>query len=161
MKTLNRINSALFTAEKWLSMTGFAGMVLVVLYSIVRREFLQMPFSAGEEITRNLTVAVIFISAAMSVNCRSHVGVEVFSNLVPERHRKAFWFFQNILELLLWLLILFFSLLVMIHYTGSGQVTPIARVPIWIIYACVPVCGVLSVYHMLVRIMNEKRKAGN
>ncbi len=44
MKTLNRVNDILFTIEKWISMIGFIGMVGIVLYSIIRREFIQVPF---------------------------------------------------------------------------------------------------------------------
>ena len=150
MKTLNRVNDILFTIEKWISMIGFIGMVGIVLYSIIRREF-----SAGEEITRNLTVIVIFISAAMAVKCQSHVGVEAVANAIPEKYQKQAWYFRNFIELILWILIAIYASKVMLHYVGSGQVTPISRVPIYVVYVCVPVCGFLAVYHMIVRILNK------
>lgn len=155
MKTLNRVNDILFTIEKWISMIGFIGMVGIVLYSIIRREFIQVPFSAGEEITRNLTVIVIFISAAMAVKCQSHVGVEAVANAIPEKYQKQAWYFRNFIELILWILIAIYASKVMLHYVGSGQVTPISRVPIYVVYVCVPVCGFLAVYHMIVRILNK------
>ena len=156
MKNLKRLDSILFAIEKWACMFGFVGMVATVLYSIVRREMIHVPFSAGEELTRNLTVIVIFISAAMAVKCQTHVGVEVFTNLVPERFKKQAWYLKNIVELILWVFALFFAVQVMNHYMGSGQVTPIARIPMWVMYSCVPICGVLGVYHMIVRILSER-----
>ena len=161
MKRLNRIDQMLHQLEKWICMIGFSGMVFTVLYGIVRREFLHIPFSAGEEITRNLTVIVIFFSAALAVHTQTHVGVEAFVKLIPEKYQLQVWYVQNGLSFFFYAVILILSAQVFIHYLGSGQVMPISRLPMAMMYSCVPIGAAFSVYHMVVRILNKvKEKEG-
>lgn len=149
---LKKIDNAVNKFEGAVSVTLFLIMVLVVCWSVICRRVLKITFLQGEELARYLMIYVVFIGTSVGVKNKSHIGVEVFVDLLPEKAKRYTKIFTEILCMLIFIVLFVLSIQMMQHLIETMQMTTTTQVPMFCIFVCVPVSMFLGILHYVAEI---------
>lgn len=154
---LKKIDDAVNKFEGTVSVVLFLIMVLVVCWSVICRRVLKITFLQGEELARYLMIYVVYLGTSVGVKNKSHIGVEVFVDLLPEKARKYVKIATETLCMLIFLLLFVLAIQYMMHLVKTMQMTTTTQIPMFCIFVCVPVSMFLGILHYIVEISDMIR----
>jgi TRAP-type C4-dicarboxylate transport system permease small subunit len=120
--------------------------VAVNFANVVARYLFLRPFVWGEEIMQFMNVWAVMLGAAVVTSHGAHLRMDAFYNLAGPRLRRALEVLSNLLAMAVFLYVIYQSLQMVQMLTGTGQRSVIARVPMNVMYAAIPLgfaCGFL------------------
>lgn len=156
---MQKFNRGLDRVEEILSIVVFSIMCLVVLWSVICRFILRIPFSIGEELARYLMIYGIFIGVSIGVRRNAHLGVEAFASMLPKATHYAVDIISQVLSLALYVAFFYFSARLTQNIYQNGQTSAAMLIPMWLAYLALPVGFGLSVVRsvqMLVRVIKKE-----
>jgi len=132
-------------------------MVINVLWQVFTRFVVGTPSSFTDELARYLMIWVGVLGAAYISGKRLHVAID----LLPSRLNKKAQ--TNLKVVINWIIIVFCLAalvigglrLVYITYTLK-QSSPALQIPLAVVYAIIPISGVLIIYYKLSDIINKQ-----
>ena len=149
METLHKIRKAMNTVVSTICIVLFAVMVVVGTYQIITRFVFNSPSTVSEELLTYTFAWMAIFSSAYVFGKRDHMRMTFIADKLPKEQRK-------ILEIVIELLIIAFAVIVLIYggFTIMGltmtQKTASLGVMMGVIYAVVPICGILiAIYGVL------------
>ena len=149
MDTLHKIRKCLNTIVSTICIILFAAMVVVGTYQIVTRFIFNSPSTVSEELLTYTFAWMAMFASAYVFGKRDHMRMTFIADKLPKEQRK-------ILEIVIELLIIAFAVIVLIYggFTIMGltmtQKTASLGVMMGVIYAVVPICGILiAIYGVL------------
>lgn len=149
METLHKIRKGLNAVVSTICVILFAVMVIVGTYQIVTRFIFNSPSTVSEELLTYTFAWMAMFSSAYVFGKRDHMRMTFVVDKLPKAQRK-------ILEIVIELLVIAFAVIVLIYggFTIMGltmtQKTASLGVMMGVIYAVVPICGILiAVYGVL------------
>lgn len=141
MNTLKTIKGAFDRVLLITSLTILTVMVLVIIYQVFSRQVLGTAPAWSEALARLLFVWVSFLGIAYGFKEKIHIGVGVVVNLLPERIQDVFDYFAKVLVIGFGIIMIYFGWNFMVLMGGSTM--PGLGVPSSVLYAAIPVSGVL------------------
>ena len=149
METLHKIRKGMNTIVSTICIVLFAVMVVVGTYQIITRFIFNSPSTVSEELLTYTFAWMAIFSSAYVFGKRDHMRMTFVADKLPKEQRK-------ILEIVIELLIIAFAVIVLIYggFTIMGltmtQKTASLGVMMGVIYAVVPICGILiAIYGVL------------
>ena len=149
METLHKIRKGMNTVVSTICIVLFAVMVVVGTYQIITRFVFNNPSTISEELLTYTFAWMAIFSSAYVFGKRDHMRMTFVADKLPKEQRK-------ILEIVIELLIIAFAVIVLIYggFTIMGltmtQKTASLGVMMGVIYAVVPICGILiAIYGVL------------
>ena len=149
METLHKIRKARNTVVSTICIVLFAVMVVVGTYQIITRFVFNNPSTISEELLTYTFAWMAIFSSAYVFGKRDHMRMTFIADKLPKEQRK-------ILEIVIELLIIAFAVIVLIYggFTIMGltmtQKTASLGVMMGVVYAVVPICGILiAIYGVL------------
>ena len=151
LRRLRTVENLVGRAEELLGMLLVAALAIVVNLQIFSRYLFHAPFIWPEEVARLLLVWIAFIGAAAMTRRGADIAVDTFVLLLPDRLRRAFLLFRDVVMVVLF---------GFISMQGVELARAVAGMPLiatgmptamlaWPLLAC----GVLTVFHCLSRIV--------
>lgn len=133
-----------------------AVMVLNVLWQVASRFILGAPSSFTDELARYLMIWVGILGAAYISGRNMHVAIDVIPTRLSEPVQKRLMFIVRILIILFCVLAMVIggSRLVYITYV-LGQNSPALQVPLAVVYAVIPISGILIIYYKISDILKK------
>jgi TRAP-type C4-dicarboxylate transport system permease small subunit len=127
------------------------GMAMIVAAQVFFRYILNHSLFWSEELARYLMVWLTFLGAGVAYYRRVHPGIDILTRHLSRGHQRR-------LEMLIHAICLgFFSILVVYGIRFAWfvrlQISPALSIPKWIVFAVIPVSGVILVVHSLHLIM--------
>lgn len=150
---LKKIDDTISSLEGIVSVILFLAMVLVVCWSVICRRILKITFLQGEELARYLMIYVVYLGTSIGVKNKSHIGVEVFVDMLPEKVKGWVKIVTETLCMLIFVILLVLSLQMMQHLIATNQMTTTTKIPTYFVFACVPLAMVLGIVHYIVKIV--------
>lgn len=133
------------------------GMALVMTMNVVLRKFFGFSFNWGDEILRYMSIYMAFAGIAAGFRYGKHISITIVTeHLIPEKARPVFRLLSDVCGLIFMGLLVYFGIILVQRIGASGQVSTALRLPMAVIYAAVPVCGVLSIVQILIQMFVEK-----
>jgi TRAP-type C4-dicarboxylate transport system permease small subunit len=134
-----------------------AVMVLNVLWQVASRFILGSPSSFTDELARYLMIWVGILGAAYVSGRNMHVAIDVLPTRLSPPIQKRLMFIVRVLIILFCLLAMVIggSRLVYITYV-LGQNSPALQVPLAVVYAVIPISGLLIIYYKLSDILKKQ-----
>lgn len=128
----------LFLAEVFL-----AGMVIIVILTVILRYFFNTGIAWAEEVPRLLVGYFAFLACAMGVRDRTHMSMDLVYEAFPRngKVRVVIDVFADLCVLACGLFMLYYGGLRILKMMPLPGVMPITRLPNWVRYAAVPVVG--------------------
>ena len=149
METLHKIRKGMNLVVSTICIVLFAVMVIVGTYQIITRFVFNSPSTVSEELLTYTFAWMAIFSSAYVFGKRDHMRMTYIADKLPKEQRK-------ILEIIIELLIIAFAVIVLIYggFTIMGltmtQKTASLGVMMGVIYAVVPICGILiAIYGVL------------
>ena len=149
METLHKIRKGMNAVVSTICIILFAVMVVVGTYQIITRFVFNNPSTISEELLTYTFAWMAIFSSAYVFGKRDHMRMTFIADKLPKEQRK-------ILEIVIELLIIAFAVIVLIYggFTIMGltmtQKTASLGVMMGVIYAVVPICGILiAIYGVL------------
>lgn len=132
-------------------------MVLNVLWQVASRFILGSPSSFTDELARYLMIWVGILGAAYISGRNMHVAIDVLPTRLSPTMQKRLMLIVRILIILFCLLAMVIggSRLVYITYV-LGQNSPALQVPLAVVYAVIPISGLLIIYYKISDILKKQ-----
>ena len=113
------------------------------------------PLPWGEEAARYLMIWFVFWGCALAAKGENHLGVEAFVNMLPAGAKCICVKIMYAMTVIIFEVLFGLSCRMFIQYMGTGQVSTMLRIPMNIVYSCVP-CGLLiSTWHYIVHFIQH------
>lgn len=146
---LKKLDQAFSKVEGFLSVVLFLAMVAIVCWSVICRYALKIPFLQSEELARYLMIYIVYIGTSIGVKSNSHLGVEVFVDMLPEKIYKKVRIFTEILCMLMFVLLFVLSLQMFNHLIMTKQMTTTTQIPTAVVFFCLPMGFFMGIIHYL------------
>ncbi len=147
MRGLKALNRRLVALETYAVGGLVVTVAVVVLLQVGMRYLFSYPNPWSEEVSRFCFIWMSLLGASLAVEQRAHFGFDQVTKGLAPRAKRA-------VEAFAWAVVLMFSLLLIA--TGlalmdltMGERSSALNLPMALVYAAVPVSGVLMVIHML------------
>ncbi len=140
---LSKANNTFYEATKALAVVMFIGMVVLSILQVFCRYVLKISLSFTEELARFLFIWVTFLGSAMALKRHQHVRMELLLERLPAGLARAVRLISSCLSVVIYV-IMIGSGIVVISKTMQ-QTSAALNLPMGIVYASVPVCGLLMI----------------
>ena len=145
-------------AVEWFSIALVIVMVLLVLWQVIARYLLNSPSSFSEALIRYLFVWLVLITSTYAFGSREHMYISALNDRLRGKIR-------TVVNILIEVLTILFAACVMVF--GGSIITRMQMVsldsslhiPMGVVYAVIPVCGVITVFYCICNILEELEKA--
>jgi C4-dicarboxylate transporter DctQ subunit len=123
-------------------MTGTA---FVLFVNVVLRYVFHYGISWAEEVTRYIMLWTVFIGAGVISREGTHVSMEAFFNIWPEKFKRIGFLAINIFCIVTIVAIFFFGMGIVKMVIETGQTSEAAFIPMWLIYGAFPIGSILMI----------------
>ena len=146
---LRALNRLLVTLESYAVGGLVVTVFIVVLLQVGMRYLLSYPNPWSEEVSRFCFIWMSLLGASLAVERRAHFGFDqIMDGLAPRAKRSVEVFAGAVV--LIFALLLIITGVVLIDLT-MGERSSALNLPVALVYASVPVAGVLMGVHLLAR----------
>lgn len=128
---------------EYISASFFLIMTLLVIYQVLMRKVFNASPSWTEELARYATIWSTLIVVPALILQKGHIMLDYFVMLAPPKIRKVLEFITGLFALVLMATFLYGGVGMIQASIGITQVSPGARIPMWIVYIVLPLSGVL------------------
>ena len=130
-------------------------MVLLVLWQIIARYVLNSPSSFSEALTRYMFVWLVLVTATYAFGTRDHMRIELLLNAIHGKARRWVNIIIEVITVVFALLIMTFggSIITRMQMVQSDSSL---HIPMGVIYAIVPICGMITIFYCICNIREER-----
>ena len=145
-KVLDKIDSII----EYLCMGTLLVLVCIVFFQVFTRYFLKFTPRWSEETSVILLIWMGFITMAIGVKKGMHLSISAIVNLLPKSAQKVIFYFDE-------LAVMVFGIVLFIYGRDLSAATmsstmPATQLPSGVLYAVLPVSGILIIIYTIVRI---------
>ena len=145
---MERLFFALRKILYFISIAAIALMLVIIFFQVISRYIFGYTFDWSEELSRFLFVWVVFIGSALIIGDKGHMAVQLLPDMLSGK-RTGFY-----LQIFIKLASLAFILLLIgqgskMTRTMMFQTAPALNLPMGIVYAIIPVSGVLMLLYLI------------
>jgi C4-dicarboxylate transporter, DctQ subunit len=144
MTAVGKFNRLVVQASRYLIGLLLLGVTGVLFLNILLRYFFTYSFTWVEEVARFSFVWMVFLGAGLLAREGGHISLEVFFNMLPPRYKRLGLVLINCVSALMVAYIFRLSVRLVTEVARFGQKSPAALIPMWLIYAAIPIgCGLM------------------
>jgi C4-dicarboxylate transporter DctQ subunit len=140
-----KFNQRVMLGGKILVGTILTATAFLLFVNVVLRYGFGYGMSWAEEVTRYTLLWPVFVGAGVIAREGSHVSMEAFFNLWPEKFKRIGFLAINIFCIVTIGAILSFGLGIVRMVIETGQTSEAAFIPMWLIYGAFPVGSILMI----------------
>jgi TRAP-type C4-dicarboxylate transport system permease small subunit len=132
-----------------------AFLIFITFFGVIMRYFFNKPISWQEEIMVFLILWVVFIGASYCFRQKSHIVIDLFVDMMPDKIKKWASVFIQIVIIIVLSYIGYFGYKAIIHYDNMGNNTNILKIPYLVKYASIPIGCILMIFSSSWRFYKE------
>lgn len=123
-------------------------LVVDVIWQVFTRYILQAPSTFTDELARFLLIWVSLLGAAYASGKKMHLAIDLLPNKLEEENRRRLNILINGLIIVFALSVMVMGGILLVYYT-MHQPSPSLNFPMGIVYAVVPLSGLLVSYYKI------------
>ncbi len=135
MKTLDKIVSKV---EELIAVVGLSAMTVITLVAVFFRYVLQSPIIWSEEAARYLMVWSTMLGISIATRQKAHLGIDIFVSMAPKKLQRALEIFSTLMMIVMFVFLTIISIVFIQSAIRTGNVSPMLRIPFYIIYLALP-----------------------
>ena len=135
MKTLDKIVSKV---EELITVGGLSAMTIITLVAVFFRYVLQSPIIWSEEAARYLMVWSTMLGISIATRQKAHLGIDIFVSMAPKKLQRALEIFSTLMMIVMFVFLTGISIVFIQSAIRTGNVSPMLRIPFYIIYLALP-----------------------
>ncbi|WP_298836892.1 TRAP transporter small permease [Clostridium sp.] len=152
MNTIKKILNKIDSAIEYLCMTTLVIMVCIVFYQVFTRYILGFTPRWSEETCVILMIWLGFIATAIGVKKGTHLSISAVVNLFPKKAQKIIFYFDELAVMLFGIIIFIYGK--QLSADTMSSTLPATQLPSGVLYAVLPVCGVMIIIYTIIRILD-------
>lgn len=145
-KMLDFLDKILTFFEEWTLFVSVIVALLALFVNVVLRYGFNYSLAWSEELVREVIIYTTFIGCSAAVKNRSMIKIDASVQLLP-RLKMPLTYFSNFVTIIFASLMIYYGWLMMLLQYRTHQKTIIMEIPLVILYAILPLMGVM----MLIR----------
>lgn len=135
MKSLDKIVSKV---EELIAVVGLSTMTVITLVAVFFRYVLQSPITWSEEAARYLMVWSTMLGISIATRQKAHLGIDIFVSMAPKKLQRALEIFSTLMMIVMFVFLAIISIVFIQSAIRTGNVSPMLRIPFYIIYLALP-----------------------
>lgn len=140
----------------WLLLLLFGVLLVLVTINAVLRYVFQKPLFVVTELANGILVYLIFLGAAMALYHKEHVQLQVDFFWMPAGCRRFFKMLCIILNSVFIVCLIIYG--IRLAVMNCGSFTGVLAVPMGLVYAVIPVSGLLMALQYADLVLEEKER---
>ena len=136
MKVLDRIIS---TVEELIAVAGMSAMSIITIVAVFFRYVLSDPIIWAEEAARYLMVWSTLLGISIATRQKAHLGIDIFVSMAPKKIQKILEITSAALMVVMYVFLVAVSILFIRSAIKTGNVSPMLRIPFYLIYLALPI----------------------
>lgn len=140
------------SVELLLLVLGFT-MTVIVVSQVFARYILNHSLFWSEELARCLLVWLTFLGASVAYYRSAHPGVDIFYARMSSRGKRVSRILVHIASLILFGVMVFCG--IQFAHFIRAQTTPALGLPKWIVFAVIPLSGIILTVHGIAFLLND------
>ena len=158
MKILKKINSVTGALMDNLTWVVMAALTLVVLFQVLNRNVFRLGAVWTEEVARYLFVWTIMTASVPAVRRLQHITVTTLFQLWPCKPTDIIKVVGDCFTVVFYA---FFTYATTVWTLKSTSImTEITRIPIWIVYCILPICGLCMLLMQIEHLITHVQEIG-
>jgi len=149
---MKRIADILEGALKFLVIIMLSALTIIVVVGIAARYVFLVSIPWTEEISRYLMIWASFLGLGVAYRKRELIAVKLLTDLLPKKMFRIAFFVSDILCSIFLVVVVYYGVKLCVQ--NSDQVSAAARIPTSIVYAAIPVGGVIYLFFSLESILD-------
>jgi TRAP-type C4-dicarboxylate transport system permease small subunit len=149
---MKRIADILEGALKFLVIIMLSALTIIVVVGIAARYVFLVSIPWTEEISRYLMIWTSFLGLGVAYRKRELIAVKLLTDLLPKKMFRIALFVSDILCSIFLVVVVYYGVKLCVQ--NSDQVSAAARIPTSIVYAAIPVGGVIYLFFSLESILD-------
>jgi C4-dicarboxylate transporter DctQ subunit len=145
LKRFFRFNQHVMLGGKILVGAIMTCAAFLLFVNVVLRYVFGYGISWAEEVTRYTMLWTVFVGAGVIAREGTHVSMEAFFNIWPEKLQRIGFLAINIFCIATIVAIFFFGIGIVKMVIETGQTSEAAFIPMWLIYGAFPVGSILMI----------------
>jgi len=147
-KVLNKIDSGI----EYLCMSTLVVLVCIVFMQVFTRYVLGFTPRWSEETAVILMIWLGFITTAIGVKKGTHLSISALVDLFPKPVQKVVFYFDEVAVMIFGIFLFIYGKELSVNTMSSTL--PATQLPSGVLYAVLPVAGVMIIIYTLIRIFN-------
>jgi C4-dicarboxylate transporter DctQ subunit len=154
MKKLQKAVRLLEKIECYVIIVSVAVTLVLCCTQVTFRYLFNYPLGWPEELIRYLIILIVYVGASVAVREGSHIHVDILPTFFPAT--KTFLGYVSVLlGMVFSTIIIILGIKFVRSLIESGQIAITLEVPIYIVYAILPIGGVLLLFHYIFGIIED------
>lgn len=156
-KSLKKLDTIVTNIEEWTLFIIVMAALLSLFANVVLRYGFNYTLAWSEELVRIVIIYSTFIGASVAVKQRAMIRIDAIVQIFPKL-KSGLTFYTNILMLIFSWLMVYYGYKMTHLQMLTNQKTIIMQIPLVIIYAIMPVMGVM-VFIRIIQVMIQDYRA--
>lgn len=160
---LNKVNSGIIAAEKWICFALFIVLLFCLIFQVIARFILHIPAVWTEEFARYSFIMLMWLACGTCLHYGKHVDMNILDSflLKLKNPKKAFFVMEKVtmvtnLVFCCYFISIYHPYLMKIKKGGSVAVS--APIPMWIFMSAVEIGFILMAWHSFVILLNPPKE---
>lgn len=141
---MKKLDAIVRKFEEVVAIFCFSAMSIITLVAVFFRYVLESPIIWSEEASRYLMVWGICIGISIATEKKAHLGIDILVSFAPPKARRALEIASSVILTLMFVMMVVLSIMFVNKAIVTGNVTPLLRIPFWMIYLALPIGFILS-----------------
>jgi C4-dicarboxylate transporter DctQ subunit len=129
-----------------ISLRVIAGMIADIEYGSTF-EFLKSVYIPNlpwtEEVARYAMAYLVFVGASIAAKEGAHIGITAFTSRLSPRHERLMRTTAMLIAFIFSVIVFYLSINILQFMMGTGQTSPVLIIPMWWIFAALPIGSAL------------------
>ena len=136
---MKQIDAMVRKLEEIITIFCFSAMSVITLVAVFFRYVLDHPIIWSEEASRYLMVWGICIGISIATEKKAHLGIDILVSHAPPAARRFLEILSGLLLTCVYIAMLVLSVMFVSQAIVTGNLTPLLRIPFWMVYLALPI----------------------
>jgi len=141
LRTSTRV---LFRGFSLISVAGFSVLLALLFTNVVSRNIAGNSFAWIDEVSKFIFTWIMFLGIAMCIYKKRLIGMEFFTSKLPKNINSLLKFVSTIVFIAFFFILTLYGTKYSI--ATSEMFSPVLNISYGVVYLCIPVCGVSSIF---------------
>lgn len=155
MKILNGISEVIDRVFRVIVMITVAIMGISIVAQVFCRYVLNSPLVWSEELARYAMVWMTFYGVSVALRQNSLARVDIFVDMLSAKGKKIVLLIADFMVLFVSIVVLVYSVRLVMEPSVQNQVSPALRLPMQLIYSCMPIGMAGVVYQSALGLVHQ------
>lgn len=147
-KILHVMDKILSFFEEWVLFISTIMALLALFFNVILRYGFNYTLAWSEELVREVIILTTFIGLSAAIKARSMIKIDALVQLVPVL-KTPLTFFSNVVTLIFSVMMVFYGWKMAVMQAATRQKTIILQIPLELLYAVLPIMGMLMLLRTL------------